>query len=77
MKKTLSIACAMAVPLLFSQSATAAFDYFKKAMMALNAFLSLQVGYMLSLRAMLPPLETILLLKRVLTLRMVVSLLVK
>ncbi len=31
MKKTLSIACAMAVPLLFSQSATAAFDYFKKS----------------------------------------------
>ena len=31
MKKTLSIVCAMAVPLLFSQSATAAFDYFKKS----------------------------------------------
>ena len=31
MKKTLSIACAMAAPLLFSQSATAAFDYFKKS----------------------------------------------
>lgn len=29
MKKTLSIACAVAVPMLFSQSATAAFDYFK------------------------------------------------
>lgn len=29
MKKTLSIACAVAAPILFSQSATAAFDYFK------------------------------------------------
>lgn len=31
MKKTLSIACAVAAPMLFSQSATAAFDYFKKS----------------------------------------------
>lgn len=31
MKKTLSVACAVMAPLLFSQSATAAFDYFKKS----------------------------------------------
>ena len=45
MKKTLSIACAMAAPLLFSQSATAAFDYFKKSDAGFKRF-SVSAGWL-------------------------------